>query len=410
LTIAGVSIEELIAARAEGLSWPEMTVRFGVGERNMRKRVQHYHMTRPVPPAAADVPDGFEISNISTTRNKHGNVINQSVQSKPESLDDSELVPAGHLVKGYSTLTDARGRITARWTKTRLDEKQWLEMVNGACEAAASRIKPLKRIAAPATRSLMQQLAVLYTMTDCHVGMLAWGRETGAPWDLSIAETCLTSTLFEMIDAAPAAEVGILNQLGDFLHFDSLKSITPEHGHLLDADGRYQKVVEIAVRILRQVITRMLTKHGRVRVYMHEGNHDPAGSVWLRVMFAQLFSGNPRVTVERSPLPYVVYQHGKTLLAFHHGHLAKKEQLPLLFAAKYPAEWGATAKRYVHTGHMHHSDEKEHPGMKVIQHPTLAAPDAYAARGGWLSERQVMYITYHKERGEIARGTFLPAE
>jgi hypothetical protein len=96
------------------------------------------------------------------------------------------------------------------------------------------------------------------------------------------------------------------------------------------------------------------------------------------------------------------------MLGFHHGHLRKNEQLPLLFASQFPQVWGNTSKRYVHTGHRHHVEEKEHSGVTVIQHPTLAARDAYAARGGWIAERQVRAISYHAEHGEVARTTVVP--
>jgi hypothetical protein len=238
--------------------------------------------------------------------------------------------------------------------------------------------------------------------------MLAWDKETGADWDLGIAEDNLTGTLFQMIAAAPASQVGILNQLGDFLHFDSLSPMTPTSHHILDADSRYQKVVQVAVRILRRVISAMLEKHAKVHVEMKEGNHDPAGSVWLRVMFAELYKSNPRVSINLSPNPYTMLVHGTTLLGFYHGHLTKLAQLPILYAAQFPKEWGATEFRYIHTGHKHHVEEKEHPGIKVIQHPTLAAPDAYAARGGWLSKRQATSMTYHLTKGEVARGIFIP--
>lgn len=396
------SIEELVAARAEGLSWPQMAERFGRNERGLRARVKVHNMRLAE-------PDGFVRTKISTTRNKAGEITSQSTQVKPEgeSTEDFPLIPAGHLAKGYSTLTNGTGEIVARWTKTKLDETlRYQQAISAACTAFRD-LPPLPEIPC-AWRPNPASKLNLYTMTDCHVGMLAWPVETGAAWDLQIAEAVLTDVMMRLIDAAPDAAVGILNQLGDFLHFDSLKSITPEHGHLLDADGRYQKVVQVAVRILRRVIVRMLEKHASVVVYMHEGNHDPAGSVWLRVMFAQLFAGNPRVRVEQSPLPYTVYQHGKTLLAFHHGHLSKKGSLPLLFAAKFPVQWGETEYRVVHVGHMHHTDEKEYPGMNVFQHPTLAAPDAYAARGGWLSKRQATAITYDAENGEVGRCTFVP--
>lgn len=41
--------------------------------------------------------------------------------------------------------------------------------------------------------------------------------------------------------------------------------------------------------------------------------------------------------------------------------------------------------------------------MIVEQHRTLSAPDAYAARGGWLSGRDAQTITYHSEYGEVSR-------
>lgn len=41
--------------------------------------------------------------------------------------------------------------------------------------------------------------------------------------------------------------------------------------------------------------------------------------------------------------------------------------------------------------------------MVVEQHRTLAAQDAYAARGGWLSGRDAQVIVYHRNFGEVGR-------
>ena len=319
---------------------------------------------------------------------------------------DKAAPPDGYKLKGTSTLFDENGVAKLQWVKTDASLEKLQEIQRAALKAMCEELKPLPAIKAPKQRDT--DLATLYTLTDTHVGMLAWDKETGEDWDLRIAEECLSKTFIQMIDASPPAAVGIINQLGDFLHIDSLTPMTPTSHHILDADSRYQKMVEVAVRILRRIIEHALSKHPIVQVFMFEGNHDPAGSVWLRVLFAQLYGNNPRVTVGQSPNPYVAYQHGKTMLGFHHGHLVKLAQLPLLFAAKFPAEWGSTEYRYIHTGHKHHVDEKEHPGIKVIQHPTIAAPDAYAARYGFLSKRQATSMTYSKEKGEVARAVFVP--
>ena len=46
--------------------------------------------------------------------------------------------------------------------------------------------------------------------------------------------------------------------------------------------------------------------------------------------------------------------------------------------------------------------------MSVVQHSTLAARDAYAARGGWMNDRQCTAITYHSEFGQVCRNTVTP--
>jgi hypothetical protein len=47
-------------------------------------------------------------------------------------------------------------------------------------------------------------------------------------------------------------------------------------------------------------------------------------------------------------------------------------------------------------------------GVTVVQHPTLAARDAYAARGGWIADRAAQAITYHKRFGQVGRVMVCP--
>jgi hypothetical protein len=187
-----------------------------------------------------------------------------------------------------------------------------------------------------------------------------------------------------------------------------MSAVTPTSGHVLDADGRFSKIIQVSVRILRRLVDFCLARHEKVIVLMAEGNHDMVSSIWLRIMFKSLYENEPRVEVIDSELPFYVYQHGRTMIGFHHGHLSKNNSLPLLFAAQFAPIWGSSIKRYIHTGHRHHVEAKEHNGVTVIQHPTLAARDAYAARGGWIAERQVSGITYHRDYGQVAKNTVTP--
>lgn len=320
--------------------------------------------------------------------------------------DLNHVVPAPLVLRGTSTLYNKGGEVQLQWVKTKLDDLQAEAAMRAAVEALAENIP--KAPPAPSPTHTLDKLCNLYTLTDCHIGMKAWAPETGDDWDLEIAEKTLNGAIDYLVDAAPPAHTGIVNQLGDWLHFDSLQAITPTSGHLLDADSRFSKVVKVGTRILRHAIDKALERHERVIVLIAEGNHDMASSVWLRHLFGLLYENDPRVSVMESEMPYYVHMHGKTMLAFHHGHLKKNDQLPMLFAAQFPKEWGGTTRRYCHTGHRHHVEEKEHSGMTVVQHATIAARDAYAARGGWIADRQMTAITYHTEFGKVASTTAVP--
>lgn len=298
------------------------------------------------------------------------------------------------------------GQVERTWERQSPDDRAQEMAMQAALAAMCAEIKPVDPIPAPVTA--MPDLCALYTLTDAHVGMLAWHREGGEDWDLQIAERVIVGCFAETIRQMPSAKQAVFNQLGDLLHYDSLQAVTPTSGHILDADSRYTKMVEVAVRVIRQVVTMLLEKHEQVHIVMAEGNHDMASSVWLRTMFKALYENEPRITVDDSALPYYVFEWGEVMLAFHHSHLKKNPQLPGLLAAQFAPVWGRTRKRYCHTGNLHHAEEKEHAGMTVIQHPTLAARDAYAARGGWFAERAMSAITYHRTFGQVGRVTVCP--
>lgn len=311
------------------------------------------------------------------------------------------------IVTGKSTLYDSQtGEPKLEWIKTSRDKEQQQIAMLAAIEALSEdipRVEPL-----PAPVGTYSNLCNLYTITDYHFGMLAWEKEGGANWDLKIATKTLEKCFEQMVSGAPTAKYCVINQLGDFLHSDGIIPVTPTSGHALDQDGRFSKIVQECLLILRKVVDYALLKHDKVHVIMAEGNHDITSSIWLRVAFKMLYENEPRLTVNDSEIPYYVYQHGKVFLGFHHGHKKNNPSLPQLFAGQFRKMWGETEKGYIHTGHRHHKEVKEYPGVIVEQHQTLAARDAHASRGGWLSERSATCITYHEEHGEVGRNTVTP--
>lgn len=312
-------------------------------------------------------------------------------------------VAEGFALKGYSHY-DAN---TQTWYKAFADsEGQAVEAIEQACQS----ITPLKRIKSP--RKVRSDLLNMIHVTDYHLGMYAWGEETGAAWDMKIARREFGRVMGSLIDGCPSAEVGIFSQGGDFLHYDSLEAVTPSSGHILDADTRAGEMVQLSLELHIFAVEELLKKHRKVVAVIAEGNHDMMSSIWLRKALAQYFSKNPRVEVLDTEFPFYAFLHGEIMVAWHHGHKVKNKSLPALFASepRYRDMWGKAKYTYIHTGHYHQreQDVSEYGGAIVERHPTLASRDAYATRGGHVSWRGINRITYHKTKGEVSRQTETP--
>lgn len=321
--------------------------------------------------------------------------------------DVSHLVPDGYKIKGTSSLVDEFGNTKLQWVKTDTDAERQVELMKAVIEGMKSEITPVAPVkAARAKRD--DKLLNLYTVSDFHLGMLAWADESGDDWDMKIAEDLFSRWFDAAFQKAPDAGTGVINLLGDFAHFDSLDAVTPESRHVLDADTRYQKLVRYMIRMVRRVVDMALVKHHTVKLLIVQGNHDPVVSVWLAEMFTVLYSNDSRVIVDTSPDVYKMVQHGKTTLFFHHGHKARFDAIEPVMIAKFRKAFGESVYSYAHVGHLHHQKIVESRNMIVEQHRTLAAKDAYASRGGWMSGRSANVITYSAEYGEVARLTISP--
>jgi len=342
---------------------------------------------------------GFRISQISSGPN------GDHVQQKPERGPEWEM-PAGHAIKGISALVDADGRTVQQWVKTNQRAEDQLALMRVAVDELK---KDLPRITImPAPASVRAELLNQFVVTDNHFGMLSWHEETGSDYDLRIAEQLLLDWFSAAIDISPDAHTAVLAQLGDMMHHDAHESVTPAHRHVLDADSRLQKVIRLVIRTIRRIIDMLLQKHHHVHVVMASGNHDPASSAWLREMLAAMYEDEPRITVDNSPSLYYAYEWGSTALFYHHGHKRGIANVDATLAGMFRELYGRSKYAFAHIGHLHSDEGKKSGLMYVERHETLAAPDAYAAGGGWLSGRSAKVITYSKTGGEVFRSTLRP--
>ena len=249
-----------------------------------------------------------------------------------------------------------------------------------------------------------------YPIGDHHLGMLSWNQETGADYDLKIGEELLVSAANYLIEKSGDAKDALVLFLGDFMHYDSFKPVTPTSGNLLDADSRFPKMVRAAIRSMRYFIERAAEVHNNVHVVVEIGNHDLSSSIFLMEALKNIYENDPRITVDTSPKHFHYFRYGNNLIGTHHGHgrHAKLADLPLIMATDKAADWGETTFHYWFTGHVHHDQVKDFPGCRVESVRVLAAEHAWAAQHGYRSKRDMKAIIFDKEFGEVARHTINP--
>lgn len=351
------------------------------------------------------VPEGHRVRGNSTLY-RDGEVSAQWVKSERDSDDPPALqpVPEGHHVRKVSTLLDAQGQVRAQWIQApRTEQEQW-DQFWAACERNAAAYRGLARAATPPAATDAETCTV-YPLGDPHIGMLSWAQETGQDFDLAIAQRDLTRAVDLLVERAPASDVAVLANVGDFFHADDDAQRTPTSGHKLDCDTRAAKIADVGFTLMRHLTDRLLERHRTVRVVNVPGNHDPRMSRMMVMWLAAVYEREPRVEIVDNRNPYIYLRHGRNLMGFAHGDGAKPEALPGVMAADRPEDWGATDYRWWVTGHVHHQTRKEFPGCVVESFRTLAARDYWHSWKGYRSGQSLSCITLHSEYGEITRST-----
>lgn len=348
------------------------------------------------------VPEGNQILSETQQFDKDGALSGASVKIGAAREEEFQL-PPGHAIKGVSVLTDATGRTMQTWTKTHAGERSVEDIVGYLKNAFEGFVRPEFDLQMPSY--VNSDIQTLYPLPDLHLGLFAWGKEAGQDWDLKIGVAKYHEAMQQVAEASPNAETALLLGGGDLLHMDNTENRTMKSGNVLDVDTRYSKVLDAACDLLVHQVELLLTKHENVIVRLLPGNHDehstPAMTYTLRAWYRNV----DRVHVDVDPSWFWWHRFGKTLLGATHGDKAKLPDMPLIMANRVPEEWGATVHRYVHGFHVHHATKAifEGGGCIAESHQAPVAQDAYHSSKAYLSGQSLQSITYHTDRGEIAR-------
>lgn len=300
------------------------------------------------------------------------------------------------------------------WIKTKptADAPGFSVMLRGASgedpETTAERIKDaladldaIKPV--PAPTYVEADLCTLYPIADVHVGMRAWAKEVGEAYDTDMAAERLVSWVGQCVAASPAAHTAIVLDVGDLTHADDNSNQTPRSKHQLDVDTRHFRTLDATIQALAVCTELALAKHQRVIVRILPGNHNINSYMAVMFALAERFRDNDRVSVQKVPGEFFVYEFGKVLLAAHHGDKAKADRMVHFLADQYAEMWGRTKHRFLFTGHLHHHKSQDIGGVQWEQLRAVTPRDAYAVSHAYTARAQLQAITFDRNRGEVSR-------
>lgn len=311
-----------------------------------------------------------------------------------------------YLVSGTSTMyinkNPEDGEARMQWVKTKRSDREFLEIAKRTIAAMAYDIKPIEKIKKEKGRVFKDKLAVI-PMGDPHLGMMAWGEESGDDHNLKIGIADLLTGVERIVESTPRCGECLIINTGDFFHSDLMNNKTFRSGHDLDVDGRWMQIHDAGVYVIRKCIETALRRHDKVTVINAIGNHDDHSAMMLSVCLKNVYENNPRVTINASPKTIYHYRFGNNLIGVHHGHEIKLDRLPLVMANEWPMDWGETEFRVWYTGHVHHDQVKEYAGCVVETVRTLASRDAYASSHGYFAQRDLKAIVHDRVYGPEER-------
>lgn len=341
---------------------------------------------------AGKIPDTY-IS--STSRGEY------SSNDTPLPSNPVAEVQGGFNIRKVSTNYDGEGNIRQQWVSEDKDKTDLLDQMK---DAIATLIEPCTglSLSVNAPTETVDDLLVVYPIADVHLGQFSWADETGTDYDLKICEQILNDSMTELVQSAPATKTGLIVNLGDLFHADTMENKTMRSGNVLDVDSRWGKIVQVGTRIYRNLIHLALQKHEKVIVKSAIGNHDDHSSMWLAMLMKAYFEKDDRVEIDLPISHYSYHVFGKNLIGITHGGI-KADRLPGIMATDRAVDWGKTTYRTFWTGHTHHKETKEHPGCLVETFRAITAPDAWTHRSGYRSSRTMECVILSKSGGEHGR-------
>jgi hypothetical protein len=260
----------------------------------------------------------------------------------------------------------------------------------------------------PRVQSAARQGLLEILFADIHVGLQAWGAQSGRNYNPVIAAGMFKNALHDLLQKSSSLkpERLVLVVGGDLFNVDGSTFAGPDDAMpLAETFYRSELLLVYAINLLRQVAP--------VDVIMVPGNHDTNRLYYLGRVLRARFQNVPGVSVDASPGIRKYYSYGnRVLLGYSHGNNVSHRDLPLIMAQERPQEWGKSWHRAWGVGHYHGKETKIHmpkdPSLVTYQVinsvairiiPSLCPTGAWAHSMGYSSKPAAEAYFWSREAG-----------
>jgi predicted DNA-binding protein YlxM (UPF0122 family) len=342
-----------------------------------------------------------DIKKISNDLNISYNAVKKCLQRiRNNSIKPNNTEEIG--VRSTSTLYDSDGNVINRWVKKDNISDNLKQLVEKFIEEYANKLPKFKEVS-KSNKNVYEDKLAIYPIVDIHLGMLSLLEETETEWNLTVADTLIRECVSKLISRSPNCKECLICNLGDYFHVDNMFNRTPTNGNFLDVDGRYAKIMNVGIKLMRYLIEYASYNHKHITVINCIGNHDLCGSMWLSAALENIYENNKSITVINSSKPRQYFKYGNSLIGMTHGVDCLPKDLPLIMATEKIEDWGNTKFHYWYTGHIHQEKVTEFPGCKIESFKTIAGKDAWTNSKGFLSKRGMCCIIIDPKNGETER-------
>ena len=327
-------------------------------------------VTEKLQSPVVDVPEGFKIVKISTSKTTGQQWVQAIPKTEKEKQDEDVLVLHSKFIKEVK-------KYSFKYPKFKREK-----IKDGHC--------------------------LVFDAADIHLGKICSSFETGETYNSQIAVKRVREGLAGIIQKSKGWDIDkvIFVAGNDILHVDNAKSTTTG-GTAQDTDQMWYDNFIMAKKLLVEIVETLLTL-ADVEVVYNPSNHDFTHGFMLLDSVSSWFHNCEQVTFDNDMRHRKYTKYGKNIIGTTHMDGAKVDKLHSLMAEEASHLWHECKHRYIYGHHIHHKTSKDIFSVCIETLRSPSGTDGWHHRNGFQhAPKAVEGFIHNKNHGQVARLTHI---